>query len=170
MPAIERTAFSASKLLTQKKFNFKKKIFFDQTFLILTFSEIYQNYNRVFENPIVIFQYDFWNPYCTFGEFSKISKSKNLNRKKIFFLKLTKFFVNSFDAEKAVLSIGGIFRAIWALSETLEQIAFYFPLLQQTPGNTRWPGEIFWDTQIDDGRRHRPKPLKSKIISGVHFL
>ena len=45
----------------------------------------------------------------------KISKSKTFDRKKIFFLELTIFFVNSFDAEKADLSIGGIFRAIRAL-------------------------------------------------------
>ena len=47
--------------------------------------------------------------------FKKISKSKTFDRKKIYFLELTIFFVNSFDAEKADLSIGGIFRAIRAL-------------------------------------------------------
>ena len=40
----------------------------------------------------------------------------------IFFSELKIFLVNSFDAEKAYLSIGGIFRAIWAFPEALEQI------------------------------------------------
>jgi len=37
-----------------------------------------------------------------------------------------KKIVHSFDAEKAYLSIGGIFRAIWAFPEALEQILYFF--------------------------------------------
>ena len=40
-------------------------------------------------------------------------------RKKYIFLELRIFFVNSFDAEKADLSIAGIFRAIWAVQPKL---------------------------------------------------
>ena len=54
----------------------------------------------MFENPIVILE--------NFENF----KIKNFESKKNNFLKLTKNVVNSFDAEKAVLSIGEVSRAI----------------------------------------------------------
>ena len=65
-----------------------------------------------FENPIVIL------------DFFENSKIKNFESK-LFFLKLKNIFDNSFDAEKAELSISGTFRTIRALSEEQEQISFF---------------------------------------------